>query len=401
MDRGSLGADAPLGHLARDWHTALVRFLFGFVGGPGHFEPMAPLARAAAAAGHTVAVACAPGQRAAVERRRLQVLELPGSPRPTRDSARVRSQIVPIDAAAIAEEAAENFVRKAAPRRVPMIAEAIARFAADILITDEMDFGGLIAAEQLGRPAAQVNVIAAGLLTASASVQDAIAVLRRDHDLADHGAVPRAPAATLSGFPPVLRDPASPPLAQPIPYRAITPRPAVRALPRPSVLFTLGTEFPLESGDLFERALRGLARLPVELVVAVGDRLDPGVLVPQPPHVRVVHRVELDVLLPRCALVIAHGGSGTLLWALAHGLPQVLLPLGADQPANAARADALGFAINLDAERATPAEIAAAADAALGDPRYAAAARELARAVMAMPPPTVAVGQVVGALASS
>lgn len=32
--------------------------LFTFAGGNGHFEPLVPLARAAAAAGHTLAFAC-------------------------------------------------------------------------------------------------------------------------------------------------------------------------------------------------------------------------------------------------------------------------------------------------------------------------------------------------------
>lgn len=34
-----------------------MRFLFSFAGGSGHFEPLLPLARAAGAAGHTVAFA--------------------------------------------------------------------------------------------------------------------------------------------------------------------------------------------------------------------------------------------------------------------------------------------------------------------------------------------------------
>ena len=34
----------------------MTRILFAFAGGQGHFDPLVPLARAAAAAGHDVAV---------------------------------------------------------------------------------------------------------------------------------------------------------------------------------------------------------------------------------------------------------------------------------------------------------------------------------------------------------
>ena len=37
-----------------------MRILFTFVGGSGHYEPLVPIARAALAAGHTVAFACRP-----------------------------------------------------------------------------------------------------------------------------------------------------------------------------------------------------------------------------------------------------------------------------------------------------------------------------------------------------
>jgi UDP:flavonoid glycosyltransferase YjiC (YdhE family) len=46
-----------------------------------------------------------------------------------------------------------------------------------------------------------------------------------------------------------------------------------------------------------------------------------------------------------------------VLAALAHGLPSVLLPMGADQPENADRCEQLGVARVLDAVRATPAQV--------------------------------------------
>ena len=44
-----------------------MRILFTFIGGLGHFHPLAPVARAAAAAGHEVAVAGSGGWSPQVE----------------------------------------------------------------------------------------------------------------------------------------------------------------------------------------------------------------------------------------------------------------------------------------------------------------------------------------------
>ncbi len=62
-----------------------------------------------------------------------------------------------------------------------------------------------------------------------------------------------------------------------------------------------------------------------------------------------------------------HAGSGSILGALAHGLPIVALPLGADQPWNADRIETLGLGVVLDALTATPGDLAAAIRAALSD----------------------------------
>ena len=126
------------------------------------------------------------------------------------------------------------------------------------------------------------------------------------------------------------------------------------ALPRPVTYLTLGTIFNLESGDLFERVLAGLRGLPGSVVVTVGRNLDPTSLGPQPANVHVHRFIPQSILLPHCDLVVSHAGSGSVVGALAHGLPMVLLPMGADQPLNAARAEALGVAELLDAVAATP-----------------------------------------------
>ena len=79
-----------------------------------------------------------------------------------------------------------------------------------------------------------------------------------------------------------------------------------------------------------------------------------------------------------CAAVVSHGGSGTVLGALAAGLPLVLLPQGADQFENAARCERAGAAVVLDPDEVTGDAVAAAVRLVLCEPAYAEAAREIA-----------------------
>jgi UDP:flavonoid glycosyltransferase YjiC (YdhE family) len=51
--------------------------------------------------------------------------------------------------------------------------------------------------------------------------------------------------------------------------------------------------------------------------------------------VRIERYIPQSLLFPRCDLVVSHGGSNTVLAGFAHGLPQVITPITADQPENA------------------------------------------------------------------
>ena len=126
------------------------------------------------------------------------------------------------------------------------------------------------------------------------------------------------------------------------------------------------------------------------VVVTTGAGVAPEALGPRPPHVHVHAFVPQATLLPFCDAVICHGGSGTLLGAAAHALPQVVLPQGADQFANAellARAGA-GRMLTGDVDAA---DIHAATADALGDGPLREAARGVRDELDAMPPPSVAV----------
>jgi UDP:flavonoid glycosyltransferase YjiC (YdhE family) len=136
---------------------------------------------------------------------------------------------------------------------------------------------------------------------------------------------------------------------------------------------------------VLEAAIAGLGELPANLVVTVGPDVDPDRFGPQPAHVVVERYIPHALLLPRCDLIVSQGGAGILFGALAHGLPQLVLPQGADQFANGEAARRAGFALVLDGAAVTPPAITEAADRLLGDPRYAAAADAMRKEIDAMP----------------
>jgi MGT family glycosyltransferase len=153
------------------------------------------------------------------------------------------------------------------------------------------------------------------------------------------------------------------------------------------VYFTLGTIFNLESGDLFTRVLTGLRELPIEVVVTVGRNVDTDEVGPQPVNVHIERFIPQSMVLPYCDLVVSHGGSGSVVGALAHGLPQVVLPMGADQPLNAARIEALGVGRTLDARRATSEMVRSTVESLFAHPGYASAAQRVQSEIDALPGP--------------
>jgi len=65
-------------------------------------------------------------------------------------------------------------------------------------------------------------------------------------------------------------------------------------------------------------------------------------------NVHVRRYVRHAAVLPWASAVVTHAGLGTVLAALAHGLPLVCLPLGREQPHNAAAVERVGAGLSLD-----------------------------------------------------
>jgi UDP:flavonoid glycosyltransferase YjiC (YdhE family) len=80
--------------------------------------------------------------------------------------------------------------------------------------------------------------------------------------------------------------------------------------------------------------------------------------------------------------VVTHAGHGTVIKALAAGVPVVALPLGRDQLDNAARVAHHGAGVRLK-PKASAASIAAAVKRVIDEPSFAANAERLAAAIAA------------------
>lgn len=151
----------------------------------------------------------------------------------------------------------------------------------------------------------------------------------------------------------------------------------------PLVYVTFGTVVNREHG--LRTAAAALASLKARLVVTVGGDGDLKLLVPLPPTMHVERFIAQADLLPHCDLVVSHGGSGTFLASLAHGLPQLVLPQGADQFINASALEDCGAGMALRGDDACADRIHDAAQTLLVDRVFQAKASRVATDMAVMP----------------
>jgi MGT family glycosyltransferase len=131
--------------------------------------------------------------------------------------------------------------------------------------------------------------------------------------------------------------------------------------------------------------LDACADLDVRVVATTGPVVDPSEL--RPPANAELHRFVPHVeLMPHASLLIGHGGHGTTMQALAHGLPMVLMPMHPmlDQPM-VARSVAAAGAGRVVRKKATADELRPLIASMLGDGPHRAAARRLGEEIRALP----------------
>lgn len=176
---------------------------------------------------------------------------------------------------------------------------------------------------------------------------------------------------------------------RPVPYSAPAALPAWGSQrgSRPLIYLTFGTVFG--TPELVTAAIEGLARLDARVVVAAG-RVRMEQLGDVPDNVTVRTWVPQAELLPHVDVVVHHGGSGTTLGALTVGAPQLVLPQGADQFANADALSAAGAGLRLLPEELSADAIAEHVRKLLphhGHAVHRDAARAIAEEIARMPSP--------------
>jgi len=341
-----------------------MRALFTCQPALGHFLPLTPIARAMAEAGHDVAFGAPAAFRGAVEAHGFRwVPSSVGNDDP--EMAAPRARHLELRGFAQQQFIYEHiFGGVTARRAVPDLLALAETWRPDLIVHDSSEFGGVVAAELLDIPHAQVEVHATGPRPDTMRmVYGPLQRLRAEFGLRERPIQELIDEyLSLTPFPASLT-PTGSPVVPTNHYVRVLPADGTNALPewvdrvgvRPLVYVSLGTVWNVRHGqETFSKIVDGLRGIDAEVVLTVGHDFDPAVLEPQLARIHVERFLPLGALLERCSLVLFHGGSGTLGYVVAQGLPMVILPLGADQPENAERCAELGVSRSLDPEELAP-----------------------------------------------
>lgn len=377
-----------------------VRILFTTAPAVGHLLPLLPLARAARDRGHEVVIAggasVAPIIAGAGFRHEVMgpatIREMfAGLPDMSTVPARER----------VLATMPHVFAGGIAPAMADSVAELVGRWRPDVVVHEDMELGAWVVAEQLGIPHVTVQTTA-WRPWIRARGWDALEPLRERYGLADSDPDRLWGRMFFTTRPASLRDPAAPlpevaaelrPIADDRQAGGDTPAPD--AFPprdgRPRAVVTLGTINHTQVAVL-HALIDGAVAAGAHVVVGLGA--DPASLGEVPPGVAVHPYIPMSTVLPEADVVAHHGGSGTMLAALAAGTPMIIVPLAADQPDNGDRSEAAGVARVLSPDGIDAGVAQDALEAMLGDPAYRKRSGEVAAEVAAMPGPDAAMKRI-------
>lgn len=128
---------------------------------------------------------------------------------------------------------------------------------------------------------------------------------------------------------------------------------------------------------LLHASLEGLSDAPVRVIATYNRRL-PSRALAVPDNARVVDWLSYSRTLPHCQAILCHAGHGTLVRALAAGVPVVACPIAGDMNENAARLAWAGAGLRLPRRFISPRPIRRAVERAIGDGAIRARARAFA-----------------------
>lgn len=369
-----------------------MRVLFASVGAYGHLIPLLPLALAAQDAGHCVTFATAKREHAVLLDAALDAVAV-GPP--------VADVLAEVHASGVSgPEAAVMTFGSVLPRRIACgLLPVIEDLKPDLVVYGVLNPGAAIAARLAGVPAVchgvgrvscELGWRAMCVTWQETAAELGVAAPDRDPELLGNAFVDICPPSLRTrAFRPAVRLSMRPGRwSQP----ATVPHIAYQRAPgRPLVYLTFGTQ-SVKPG-LFRRAVDGLASLEVDVLVAAGRQAAVDELGTVPANVTVRRWVPQDDVLPHVDLVVSHGGSGTVLGALANGVPQLMLPQGGDHFSNARAVVEAGAGRQLLPGQLRPCALADQVRALLADGSARIAARMLAREIAEQPAPRTVVEQ--------
>jgi len=308
----------------------------------------------------------------------------------------------PVQDALVAMERFEEFVPRmlggvAAPARAADLVPLVETWGPDLLVHDETEFAGPLAAAVAGIPWADQSV---GILRPTAMARRAgqtLAPLHQQYgvDVGEFGGMFRY--LYIDVAPPSLQSPeiADIPVAHAVQNATIDPGAEGDTLPdwvhrlpadRPVVYVSLGTVFNAKARDVFAAVLEALRSEPVTVILTIGTDNDPDAFGPQPEHVHIERFIPQSLLLPFCDAVVNQGGTA-ILPILAHGLPLLILPQGANQFHNAEACVTAGVGRRLLPGEVTPEAIRRDVTSLLHDAGLRDAARRVQAELATMPGP--------------
>jgi len=375
-----------------------MRILFSSWPAYGHLLPMLPMIRAAVVAGHEVRVASGADLTSLIRARGLTA-EVAGPTLAESYAAAAEANRASgpetfgaMDPHQAVLMAARTFFGASAVVRTRALLPLLDRWRPDLVVHDTVEVAGPTAAQLVGIPHALHSY--GPLVPGQGAFAAAIGAAVAQAGLPDP--IPGVLAAPyLDVCPPDLQPEGTDPWTDVIPLRPTAGEipsgeqlPAGFAdLPHPrTVYLTLGT-VTNQAPEVFRTVLDACARASVNVLVTTGPGLDPATVAGGRTNVLAVPYVSQALVLPHCVAVVSHCGAGTMFGALTHALPQLCLPQGTDQPANAAAVAGSGAGVVLEPDQVDDDSVAGALDQVLHDPAIAAAARRLRAEIDRMPAP--------------
>jgi UDP:flavonoid glycosyltransferase YjiC (YdhE family) len=349
--------------------------------GTGHVFPLVPVTWALRSDGHDVLVASAgDGVQRAASAGLTAVDVAPGVDmyHVFRSVGRSTGGWAPHPSPAVTWERAVQLFTRVSELMLAGTERVARRWRPDVVVYGESQVAGAVVAARLGVPAVEHGI---GLVGDGAAFVGEIWPRLTDEPAVDPIAIIRIAPPSLGPEPAADRW-----ITRPVPYNggAVVPEELLDPPTRPRVLITMGTVAPRLGGIGMVRDLvDAVCAEPLDILVALGS--DPAELGPLPESVRAYRWLPLTAALPSCSVVIHHGGAGSTLSALAAGVPQVIVPQGADQFLNAAAVSKRGCATTADT---APAAIRDGLRRALSG-EFDQAAREVHDEIALLPSPTV------------